>query len=157
MTILGRETGLGRSSLYHYFPGGKEEMALATLDLAEVFLRDDLTARLAGGATPEASVADFCARLKDYYQGGAMGCVFASLTLHDCPPPVAERVAALMRFWIGELTVRLEALGLKRPHAVAGAVVRQLQGGLVVALASQDRAQFDAALDDLRRLLLPDD
>lgn len=155
MSILGRETGLGRSSLYHYFPGGKEEMALAALDLAEVFLRDDLTARRGGAGTVEQLAGDFIARLKDYYRGGAVGCVFATLTLHDCPPAVAARVAGLMDFWIAELTRRLEELGLAAPRSAAAAVVRQVQGGLVVALATGDPGQFDAALTEIARIILP--
>lgn len=157
MSILAKETGLGRSSLYHYFPGGKEEMALAVLDLAETFLRDDLTARLGGEGLPEQRVDNFVVRLKEYYCGGAVGCVFASLTLHDCPPVVAARVSALMRFWIEELGGRLADLGVKAPLAAAATVIRHVQGGLVVSLATQDRGQFDAALDDLRQLLLPQD
>lgn len=154
MSILAQETGLGRSSLYHYFPGGKEEMALAVLDLAEVFLREDLTARLGGDGDPGLRVDDFVGRLKEYYCGGAVGCVFASLTLHDCPPAVAKRVSALMHFWIDDLAGRLVALGVASPTAVAAAVIRQVQGGLVVALATQDGGHFDAALRDLRQLLL---
>lgn len=155
MSILARETRLGRSSLYHYFPGGKEEMALAVLDLAEVFLRDDLTSRLGGAGAPERLVDDFIGRLKEYYCGGAVGCVFASLTLHDCPPVVAARVSALMRFWIGELAARLAKLGVKSSSTAAAAIIRHVQGGLVLALATQDCGQFDAALQDLRPLLLP--
>ncbi len=155
MSILAQETGLGRSSLYHYFPGGKEEMALAVLDLAEVFLREDLMARLGGDGDPSLRVEHFLGRLKEYYCGGAVGCVFASLTLHDCPPPVATRVSALMHFWIKELAGRLTKLGVKSPTTVAASVIRNVQGGLVVALATQDGGHFDAALQDLRPLLLP--
>ena len=36
---LSAATGLGRSSLYHYFPGGKEEMARAVLDRADAWPR----------------------------------------------------------------------------------------------------------------------
>ncbi|HUO54505.1 MAG TPA: helix-turn-helix domain-containing protein [Rhodoblastus sp.] len=64
MSILSRETGLGRSSLYYHFPGGKQEMALAMLDLAEIFLRDDLMARLAGEGTSDQKIECFITRLK---------------------------------------------------------------------------------------------
>lgn len=156
MTILGRETGLGRSSLYHYFPGGKQEMALAMLDLAEGFLRDDLLARLDGEAPAEMRRENFLARLCDYYRGGALGCVFASLSLHDCPPEVAARVAALMRFWIAALAEKLAGLGLDAPQARAAGAIRDLQGGLVVALSSGDPRHFETALADVRRRLGPD-
>lgn len=150
MSILSRETGLGRSSLYHYFPSGKQEMALAILDLAEIFLRDDLVMRLAGEGSLDERTERFIGRLKDYYHGGAVGCVFASLTLHDCPPVVAGRVSALMSFWIDELERRLEQFGLPFARATAARMIRHVQGGLVVALATRDGGQFDAAMADLR-------
>ena len=34
LSRLSEATGLGRSSLYHHFPRGKEDMAAAVLDLA---------------------------------------------------------------------------------------------------------------------------
>jgi AcrR family transcriptional regulator len=154
MSIISRETGLARSSLYHYFPDGKQEMALAMLGLAEMFLRDDLDERLGGEGAVEQRIDRFIARLKEYYQGGAMGCVFASMTLHDCPLQVAARVSALMSFWIDDLASRLEALGLNSSRALAARMIRQVQGGLVVAGAMRDCGQFDAALADLREAAL---
>ncbi|MCI4679272.1 TetR/AcrR family transcriptional regulator [Rhodoblastus acidophilus] len=154
MSILSRETGLGRSSLYHYFPRGKQEMALAIFDLAEIFLRDDLVARLGGEGSLEQRIDRYVARLKEYYCDGAVGCVFASLTLHDCPPPVAARVSALMSVWIDELASRFAELGLPSARDLAARTIRNVQGGLVVALATRDRGQFDAAMADLREAVL---
>ena len=39
---LSEATGLGPSSLYHYFPGGKEEMAQAVLNHANVWLEANI-------------------------------------------------------------------------------------------------------------------
>lgn len=57
LSILSRETGLGRSSLHHFFPGGKEDMAMAVLDLAERFVRDDLMRQLSARESREAGHA----------------------------------------------------------------------------------------------------
>ena len=37
---LSKATGLGRSSLYHYFPGGKDEMAVAVLERIDTWMRE---------------------------------------------------------------------------------------------------------------------
>ncbi|WP_374545125.1 hypothetical protein, partial [Rhodoblastus sp.] len=71
-------------------------------------------------------------------------------TLHDCPPVVAGRVSALMSFWIDELERRLGEFGLPFARATAARMIRHVQGGLVVALATRDGGQFDAAMADLR-------
>jgi len=35
LSIISQETGLGRSSIYHHFPEGKDAMALAAIDYVE--------------------------------------------------------------------------------------------------------------------------
>lgn len=37
LSLISTGTGLGRASLYHHFPGGKEEMARAVLEQAEIW------------------------------------------------------------------------------------------------------------------------
>ena len=37
LKLLSQATGLGRSSLYHYFPNGKEDMASAVLSSADTW------------------------------------------------------------------------------------------------------------------------
>jgi len=40
LSELSAATGLGRSSLYHHFPGGKEEMARAVIARVGAWMRD---------------------------------------------------------------------------------------------------------------------
>ncbi|HYZ15520.1 MAG TPA: helix-turn-helix domain-containing protein, partial [Candidatus Acidoferrum sp.] len=49
---IAEATGLGRSSLYHYFPGGKEDMALAVLEHVEASMRERLFSPLRGAGSP---------------------------------------------------------------------------------------------------------
>ena len=111
LTLLSRETGLGRSSLYHFFPGGKEQMAAAVLDLAERHVREGLMQALVAPDAPDRQVDKFIARLAEYYQGGAIGCLLSSLTLHDCPPAIAGRVADFTEQWIAAIAAYLSARG----------------------------------------------
>src|ERR1700687_839186 len=153
MSVLSAETKLGRSSLYHYFPGGKEDMAMAVLDLAERFVRDDLMAKLVAPGTPRNQVEKFIGKLKEYYEGGTVGCLYGVLSLHDCPVHVGDRVAALTQDWIAALAEYLKSRGDRSARANAERIVRHLQGGLVVSLATRDPRQFEAALNDLRPIL----
>jgi TetR/AcrR family transcriptional regulator, lmrAB and yxaGH operons repressor len=153
LSILSRETGLGRSSLYHFFPGGKEDMAMAVLDLAERFVRDDLMRRLSATGSRQAGVEMFVAKLRDYYEGGAVGCLYGTLTLHDCPPEIGARVAALTEQWIAAIADYLVEHGDGEAQTHAERIVRLIQGGLVVALATRDPQRFEASLDDIRPLL----
>jgi TetR/AcrR family transcriptional repressor of lmrAB and yxaGH operons len=42
LALLGDATGLGKGSLYHFFPNGKEEMAAAVLDAIDGWFRDNI-------------------------------------------------------------------------------------------------------------------
>ena len=53
MSSIARATGLGRSSLYHYFPGGKHEMALTVLDHLEGWFQRKVVEPLAGDGSAE--------------------------------------------------------------------------------------------------------
>jgi TetR/AcrR family transcriptional regulator, lmrAB and yxaGH operons repressor len=153
MSVLSAETKLGRSSLYHYFPGGKEEMAVAVLAMAERFVRDDLMAALTAPDQPRKQIDRFIAKLRDYYEGGTVGCLYGVLSLHDCPENIGDRVSALTQEWIGAIADYLKSRGIRSPQENAERIVRHIQGGLVVALATRDSKQFDAALEDLRAIL----
>ena len=39
LSVISAETGLGKGSLYNFFPGGKEEMARAVLDEVNTWFR----------------------------------------------------------------------------------------------------------------------
>jgi AcrR family transcriptional regulator len=153
LSVLSSATGLNRSSLYHFFPGGKEEMAMAVLSFAEEFVREDLMATLTAPSPQKAQLERFIGKLHDYYEGGSLGCLYSTLTLHDCPEAVAARVAALTEEWIAAIASYLASQRVKDPRPRAEKFMRLLQGGLVVALATQDPARFEAALDDLKPVL----
>ena len=40
LSIIGEKTGLGKGSLYHFFPGGKEEMAASVLHEIDTWFRE---------------------------------------------------------------------------------------------------------------------
>jgi TetR/AcrR family transcriptional regulator, lmrAB and yxaGH operons repressor len=154
LSLLSKETSLGRSSLYHFFPGGKEEMAAAVLDLAERTVRKDLMQSLAAPDAPERQVDKFIAKLAEYYEGGTIGCLYSTLTLHDCPPAIGAQVAELNEQWIAAMAAYLSARGDANANATAERAFRLVQGGLVVALATREPKRFDASLRDLRALLM---
>ena len=155
LSLLSRETGLVRSSLYHFFPGGKEQMAAAVLDLAERHVREVFMQALVTADAPGRQVDKFIAKLTEYYEGGAIGCLLSSLTLHDCPPAIAARVADLTEQWIAAIAAYLAARGdaAAKAQTKAERAIRLIEGGLVLALATREPRRFEASLQDLRELL----
>lgn len=50
---LSKATGLGKASLYHYFPKGKEEMALSVLDYINNWFAANIFAPLQESGEPQ--------------------------------------------------------------------------------------------------------
>src|SRR5678815_2126642 len=57
IATLSKATGLGKSSLYHYFPGGKVDMATQVLAAVQDWIERRMVATLTGGGTPRARLA----------------------------------------------------------------------------------------------------
>lgn len=153
MRLLSEESGLGRSSLYHHFPGGKEDMALAVLTYVEHVLTDQLLAPLKSALAPKQQIRYFLKNLDNYYESGELGCVLGALSLRDSPAPVADRVSQIMRLWISIMVKYLRSHGRKNAGLVGERIVRLVQGGLVLSLSTGDAGFFHNALKDVREIL----
>lgn len=72
---LSKATGLGRSSLYHYFPSGKEDMAIAALDRLHSLVKEQVLTPLSGPGTLRERLNDFAATLTVFYKEGHKPCM----------------------------------------------------------------------------------
>ena len=144
-------TGLQRASLYHRFPGGKEEMAAAVLSHASQQLGENALSRLEGTTDPAARVRLMAQSLREFYEGGQKSCLLDSLSFSDSSETIHQQVAGAMSFWSKKLEEVAKSSGLS-PRAAQrwseDSLVR-IHGALVVARATANCAIFDRILDDL--------
>lgn len=154
MSILSRDTGLGRSSLYHHFAEGKEDMASQALAMVEDHFENEVFPLLEASSPPIVKLARFTKRLNDYYEGGRLGCLLAAFSLQGSPSAVAGRVSALFERWIGALARVYGEGGLPRSDAMRRArrVVAGLQGALVLTTATRDASHLEDALTAMRTI-----
>ena len=154
---VSRETGLGKSSLYHYFPGGKDDMALAVAERAAARVRALVIAPLAEPVGRAERIGAMIAAVDALYAGGEAPCLIAAMTLSDAPAATRACLAALLRDWLAALAEALVATGAApdAAEARAFAAVSRIEGALMIARALDDRARFVAELArieaDLRR------
>ncbi|MBY0447287.1 MAG: TetR/AcrR family transcriptional regulator [Hyphomonadaceae bacterium] len=148
-------TGLGRSSLYHYFPGGKTEMASAVLAYARDWLEHEAFAPLRHGSRCE-RVEGMLGALHALYGGGEQPCLLASLLLGGGPGELRAPLAAVLRDWLVAIALALVQTGVDPTAADAAArrAVASVQGALILARGLQDKEIFEAGLRDVRALLL---
>jgi len=150
-------TGLGKSSLYHHFPGGKPDMAEAVAGFARAHMRESVFDRLGAGgplAKRLAAMTDFVSRM---YEGGGAPCLIASMMISpNAGPRAIDTVKAIIADWIGALACALRREGAPAATAKKRATdaVIAIQGALVVARATGDRKIFDDTMKAMRRSLM---
>jgi AcrR family transcriptional regulator len=88
---LSRATGLGKSSLYHHFPQGKEQMAEAVLEQGKAFIQSAV-AEVARSPEPlKVRIRKIIAALDRLYAGGRNACVLGRLAVSEIGPSSCSR------------------------------------------------------------------
>jgi AcrR family transcriptional regulator len=158
VTRLAAATGLGRSSLYHYFPDGKPEMAVEAARLAGGDFMRLVVEPLVATGEPRARLRNAVKGLIEFYQRGEEGCLIEHFSVPDgeaAAPLAARQMAeAAMK---GFAALALSA-GFSRSDANSRAerALINVQGSLVVARALGDGKPFLNALKGLSAVLLPE-
>ncbi|MCB2097731.1 MAG: TetR/AcrR family transcriptional regulator [Parvularculaceae bacterium] len=146
---ISEATGLGKSSLYYHFPGGKPDMAEAVADFARGYMREKMFAPLGAQGPLARKIAVMMKTVATMYEGGGAPCLIASMMISPTASPKAVKtVKAIIADWIDALAGALRADGLSSAAAKrrATAAVIAIQGALVVARAAGEKQIFSAAL-----------
>ncbi|MEP9356091.1 TetR/AcrR family transcriptional regulator [Xanthobacter sp. KR7-65] len=145
-------TGLGKGSLYHFFPGGKEEMAAAVLNEIDGWFEANVFAPLRADADPSAAVDDMLERTDTYFRSGRRVCLVGLFALGDVRDRFGAAVAGYFARWRDALAAALTRAGRPAEDATALAedAVLAIQGALVLARALDEPAVFGRAIERLR-------
>jgi len=149
-------TGLGKGSLYHYFPGGKQEMAEAVLAHIDAWFQGEVFGPLreqANAAQGVTHMFEACAR---YFLSGRKVCIVGVFALSSTRDLFAQAVKAYFTAWAVALHHALLALGHPPLAAaeLAEDIVGAIQGALVLARAVDDPQVFMRTLERLQRRAL---
>jgi AcrR family transcriptional regulator len=149
-------TGLGKGSLYHFFPGGKDEMAAAVLaDVDAWFTRAIFEPlRSAPPGDPGAISAMFDA-VTDYFRSGRRVCLLGAFALGRERDRFADVIRAYFEQWITSLAAALRSPGQGGQAALATAieVVAAIQGGIVLSRALRQPEIFLQVIEGQRNRL----
>ena len=153
---LSKATGLGKSSLYHYFPAGKDDMVREVLAHLERQLRETLFEPLRAPGPARGRLQRMVETLDEFYRGGREACVLGNLVLGTSRTRFRRQLGSIFDQWIDAVAAALMDGGVAAPLArerAEDAVVR-IEGALILAGAMNDPAYFSRSLRQLPRDLL---
>jgi len=156
LSQLSAATGLGKASLYHYFPNGKEGMVIAVLEMLWEQLETKVLVPLRSNEPPKVRIEAMAEGLKEFYQGGHQSCLLAVLSLGGASHRFQPQVEKTLQTWI-ETTARvLQETGVDETIAQERAedAVLQVQGSLLLSRALEDTTPFQRTIERLPQSLL---
>jgi AcrR family transcriptional regulator len=144
-------TGAPRGSLYHHFPGGKDELVLAAVGLAGDYALGAL-AKMAG--RPAIEVAEgFISLWRAILQNSDFhaGCAVAAVTVAADSEVLTKQAGAIFRGWRTRLAELLQQGGLpgERAEPVAAMLIAGCEGAVLLARAGASFEPFDIVAVEL--------
>lgn len=158
LSRIAEATGLKRASLYHRFPGGKEEMAEAVLNHVDEWFGSHILAPLADSGKPASRIEEMAKRLNDFYGSGRYSCLLDSLSIGEEDGAIRQHIDKSLKAWLGALVEVARESGLKPSLAKerAEAALIGIQGSLVLSRATGETKPFLRVLKNLPKLLTLD-
>ena len=156
LTILSKATGLKKASLYHRFPGGKEQMALEVLGSAGKWVEENIVVPLNSAQTPEKKLKHLSKKLDEFYLGGKGACLLNMLSSPDIKKgPFSGHIKGAFQVWIDSLTKVLIESGMSPSESKMKAenTMAMMQGTLVMSRGMNDTKPFKNFLKDLPSIL----
>lgn len=156
LALITEATGLGKGSLYHAFPGGKEQMAEEVLASIDGWFVREIYEPLRRTSDPRQGVTDMFAGVDAYFRSGRRVCLIGVVALGSARDLFAERVKTYFVAWVDALAAALRKLGHPQGEArhLAEQAVLEIQGALVLARAVNDAKVFSRALERSQARLL---
>jgi AcrR family transcriptional regulator len=149
-------TGLGKGSLYHFFPQGKFEMADAVLDEIDFWFEENIYAPLRNNKDSNVAIKSMFKEVHRYFDSGNRICLVGAFALDNTRDQFSEKVHSYFKSWIKALSVALKRSGFAQNEAklVAEDVIGGIQGALVLARSQDDPKIFTRTLRRLQNRIM---
>lgn len=156
LSAITARTGLSKGSLYHFFPGGKEEMAAGILAHVDHWFVAQVFEPLEQGE-PREAIARMWKSVDGYFHSGRRVCLIGAFALDETRDRFAGVIRGYFRRWVTALEGALVRSGMEARLAKATAeeTVIGIQGALTLARALDDKAIFGRTLRRLQQQIAP--
>ena len=157
LSLITEKTGLGKGSLYNFFPGGKSEMAAAVLAEIDFWFETHIFKPLRQDEQPWSAIEHMLIAVDDYFRSGRRLCLVGVLALGDSRDRFGQQVGSYFSAWTQALTDALARAGhdTDTAQALAEDTVAALQGALILARAVPASDVFARMIARLKGRLAP--
>ncbi|TWB51880.1 TetR family transcriptional regulator [Rhizobium sp. ERR 922] len=147
-------TKLSKGSLYHFFPGGKEEMAAEIMANIDAWFVTEIFKPLEEGE-PRSAIARMWETTDSYFRSGRRVCLIGAFALDETRDRFSTAIRNYFHRWVEALAGALLRAGAPGTEAkmLAEEAVIGIQGALTLARALGDEAVFGRTLARLKRRL----
>jgi TetR/AcrR family transcriptional regulator, lmrAB and yxaGH operons repressor len=154
MNSITERTKLSKGSLYHFFPGGKDEMAAEILAHVHGWFVARVFEPLENEEPCQAIEAMWQA-VNEYFRSGRRICLIGAFALDETRDRFARPIRSYFKRWIEALENALKRGGVApvMARALAEEAVIGIQGALILARALNDKAIFGRQLRQLAERL----
>jgi len=144
LSVISAVTGLGKASLYHHFPGGKEQMAAEVLAHSDRWGAERIGAMLASDLSAEAKVRGLFHTLEEVHTRAHQLTLMNVFTFGSARGVFGRQVGERARAGLGVLASLLQQCGgpAGEAHARALDAYIQVEGAMVLARTLDDLEVF---------------
>jgi AcrR family transcriptional regulator len=152
LKMLADAASLSKASLYHYFPGGKAEMAAHVLAQAGGRLQNLVLGPLKDDAPASERLFESLEGTARYYSGSVPVCLMNSLLLGGGTALFGDQVKSAVTIWQTGLASAYREAGADSREASAWAAyaVERIQGALILCRVTCSRRPFETCLAELK-------
>lgn len=155
---LATSAGLKKASLYHRFPGGKEEIAAAVLQFTEAWGKKHVEDVIRDTKKPARQrLQDALQNIDILYAQGEKTCILRALSTDTGIDSLGELIQVTMQKWLDSFTFFAKDIGYTPEEATQKATqtLINIQGALIISKGLNDKRIFKNALHNLTTLYYP--
>ncbi len=157
MSELSKEAGLQKASLYHRFPGGKEEMAQAVLDRVGHIIEEQIIIPLDDpNITPDEKADILIQSIRTIYNEGCNSCLFNVLSYPTTEKsPFSDTIKKAFETLGSTISHLLQEYGMDvlKAEQNAQTILMLIQGSLVLSRGIDSTVPFQNAMELIEKII----
>ena len=138
-----------KGSMYHYFPGGKQQLAAEAIERYASRVAEFLETTLSGPRTPAGKVralfAAYARRIEDAQFCASCAAGAVSLDLDAELEPLRQHVNAAFAGWVDTIATQFRSHNARAADSFASLVLSTIEGAYIRSRAARSSAPFTEA------------